>query len=174
MAQGSSQVDLSGELGELGAPLDYYVGNTGIKVTEEKVKEVLVKCVAGLQDNPVALEVIDVKEIGQEIVNRRTKCWKVTVPYSMKETMQQSSLYPSSWTHRRYFQQRNKRVPDAVTLPESRARVQSAGGPARSEPLQEQEPRGQEQVLVLAREQGQEPRGEETRGQVQVETAPLL
>ena len=172
MAQGSSQVDLSSELGELGAPLDFYVGNTGIKVTEEKVKEVLVKCAAGLQDNPVALDVIDVKEIGQEIVNRRTKCWKVTVPYSMKETMQQSSLYPSSWTHRRYFQQREKRVLDAVTLPGGRARVQSAGGAARSEPLQEQEPRGQEEVL--AREQGQGPRGEEARRRGQEEPAVLL
>ena len=147
------------------------MGNTGITVTKDKVNEVLVKCAAGLQDNPVALEVIGVEEIGKEITNRRTKCWKVTVPYSMKETMQQSSLYPSSWTHRRYFQQRNKRVPDAVTLPEGRARVESAGGAARSESLQEQEPRAQEQGL--AREQ-QEPRAEEARGQGQEEPAVLL
>ena len=92
VAQGSSQVDLSSELGELGAQLDFYVGNTGIQVTNEKVKEVLIKCAVGLQDSPVALEVISVDEIGKEIVNRRTKCWKVTVPFSMKETMQLSSL----------------------------------------------------------------------------------
>ena len=82
-----------------------------------------------------------------------------------------SSLYPSSWTHRRYFQQREKRVPAAVTLPGGRARVQSAGGAARSEPLQEQEPRGQEQGL--ASEQ-QEPRAEEARGQGQEEPAVFL
>ena len=147
------------------------MGNTGLQVTEEKVKEVLVKCAAGLQESPVALEVVSVNEIGKEIVNRRTKCWKVTVPYSMKETMQLSSLYPNSWTHRRYFQPREKRVP-AVT--EGRASVQSGGGAARGETLQEQLPGGQEQVV--ARGQEQEPRGEEAsaRGQVQEEPANLL
>ena len=42
----------------------------------------------------------------------------------------------------------------------------------RSEPLQEQEPRGQEQVLAM--EQGQEPGGDEARGQGQEEPAVLL
>ena len=163
MAQGSSQVDLSSELGELGAPLDFYVGNTGIQVTNEKVKEVLIKCAAGLQDSPVALEVISVDEIGKEIKNRRTKCWKVTVPFSMKETMQLSSLYPNSWTHRRYFQPREKRVP-VVTLPEGAA-VQS------SEAVRGEQQQGQEQVLM---EQEQVPREQEPRGEVQEETANLL
>ena len=52
-----------------------------------------------------------------------------------------------------------------MTLPGGRARVQSAGGAARSEPLQEQE---------AARGQVQEPRAEEARGQVEEEPAVLL
>ena len=176
VAQGSSQVDLSNELGELGAPLDFYVGNTGIQVTQDKVKEVLVKCAAGLPDNNVALQVLNVEEIGKELANRRSKCWKVTVPYSMKEVMQQSSLYPNSWTHRRFFQPRDKRVPN-VSPPEGRAAAQSSG--AVSSPAvrgeQEQVPRGQEQVVM---EQGQEASVEvqeqEASGQVQEEPASSL
>ena len=148
------------------------MGNTGIQVTEDKVKQVLVKCAAGLQDSPVALEVISVDEIGKEIVNRRTKCWKVTVPYSMKETMQLSSLYPNSWTHRRYFQPREKRVP-AVTS----ASVQSGGEAGRGVLQQEKVARGQEDVVArgeVARGQEQEPMGEVASGQEQEETASSL
>ena len=111
-----------------------------------------------------------VDEIGKEIVNRRTKCWKVTVPYSMKETMQLSSLYPNSWTHRRYFQPREKRVP-AVTS----ASVESEAGSVVLQ--QEQVARGQEGVVArgeVARGQDQEPMGEVARGQEQEETASSL
>jgi hypothetical protein len=167
VAQGCSQVDLSGELGELGAPLDFYVGNTSIQVTDEKVKQVLVKCAAGLQDSTVALQVLNVEEIGKELTGRRTKCWKVTVPYSMKEIMQQSSLYPNSWTHRRFFQPRDKRVP-AVSPPECRAAVQSTesvGGE------QEQVPREQERVPRVQEQVAME---QEASEQVQEEPANLL
>ena len=113
VAQGSSQVDLSDMLGvAVSAPLDFYVGNTSLEMSSEQVKQVLVRCAAGVQGNTAHLEVLNVEEIGTDLPNRRTRCWKVTVPHSLKELMKESSLYPSGWTHRRFFVPRpsNKRA----------------------------------------------------------------
>ena len=113
VAQGSSQVDLSDVLGvAVSAPLDFYVGNTSLEMSSEQVKQVLVRCAAGVQGNTAHLEVLEVKEIGTDLANRRTRCWKVTVPHALKELMKESSLYPSGWTHRRFFVPRpsNKRA----------------------------------------------------------------
>jgi hypothetical protein len=110
-------VDLSDVLGvAVSAPLDFYVGNISMEMSSEQVKEVLVRCAAGLQGNTAHLGVLEVKEIGTDLPNRRTRCWKVRVPHALKELMQQSSLYPKGWTHRRYFEQRsgNKRAKTAA------------------------------------------------------------
>ena len=112
VAKGSSKVDLSGELeGPLSAPLNFYVGNTSLKVTREVMKTVLVKRATEMEES-LDLEVLEVEEAGPDFPNRRTKCWKVTVPYSMKALMEKSELYPPGWTHRRFFERpsNNKRT----------------------------------------------------------------
>ena len=113
VAKGSSKVDLSEELGEaVSAPLLFYVGNTSLLSTKELVTKVLVKCAAGVGES-LALEVLEVEEANTNFPNRRTKSWKVTVPYSMKALMENSNNYPVVWTHRRYFVERpsgNKRT----------------------------------------------------------------
>jgi hypothetical protein len=130
VAQGSSQVDLSDVLGvAAAAPLDFYVGNTSLDVTEDDVKQVLVRCATDVQGNTAHLEVLEVKEIGTDLANRKTKCWKVKVPFKMKELMQQSSLYPSGWTHRRFFEQRNKNV-RTVPVPAPAAALPGRGAGA--------------------------------------------
>ena len=48
------------------------------------------------------------------------------MPYKMKELMQQSSLYPSGWTHRRFFEQRNKNV-RTVPVPAPAAALPGGG-----------------------------------------------
>ena len=92
------------------------MGNTSLNMSSEQVKQVLERCAAGVQGNTAHLEVLEVKEIGTDLPNRRTRCWKVKVPHVMKELMQESSLYPKGWTHRRYFEQRsgNKRAKTAA------------------------------------------------------------
>ena len=130
VAQGSSQVDLSDVLGvAAAAPLDFYVGNTSLDVTGEDVKQVLVRCATGVEGNTAQLEVLEVKEIGTDLANRRTRCWKVKVPYKLKELMQQSSLYPSGWTHRRFFEQRSGNK-NARTVPQPAPAAALPGGGA--------------------------------------------
>ena len=94
VAKGSSKVDLSDELGEsVSAPLLFYVGNTNLPVTKEFLNKVLVKCAAKLEGTP-ELQVLEVEEANKDLQFRRTKSWKVTVPYSMKSVMENSELYP--------------------------------------------------------------------------------
>ena len=77
----------------------------------------LVRCAAGVQGNAAQLEVLEVKEIGTDLPNRRTRCWKVTVPHAQKELMKESSLYPSGWTHRRYFEPRTANKARTAAVP---------------------------------------------------------
>ena len=129
VAQGSSQVDLSDVLRvAAAAPLDFYVGNTSLDMTGEDVKHVLVRCATGVQGNTAHLEVLEVKEIGTDLANRRTRCWKVKVPYKLKELMQQYSLYPSGWTHRRFFEQRSGNKNARTVLQPAPAAALPGGG----------------------------------------------
>ena len=133
VAQGSSQVDLSDVLGvAVSAPLDFYVGNTSIEMTSEQLKQVLVRCAAGIQGNTAHLEVLNVEEIGTDLPNRRTRCWKVTVLHGLKELMKESSLYPSGWTHRRFFVPRpsNKRAGQPPATAVTAGQATATGGQA--------------------------------------------
>ena len=103
VAYGSSKVNIQEE-GEA-APVEYYIGNTNAKATEEVIKRVLIKCAAGLDGAP-GLTVLEVKLLTKE-ENPRSKCWKVTVPYKFKEVMEKDDLYHAGWTHRKFFGARN-------------------------------------------------------------------
>ena len=54
---------------------------------------------------------------GTDLPNRRTRCWKVTVPHAQKDLMKESSLYPSGWTHRRYFEPRTANKARTAAVP---------------------------------------------------------
>ena len=110
--RGASTVDLSELGGAVVAPIERYVGNTPQRVTEDIVAKALKLCAAGLPGAP-ALEVIKVEQINSHLQQARTKAWKVTVPYSCREVMDNKELYPPGWTHRAYFaprQEKNKKA----------------------------------------------------------------
>ena len=41
--------------------------------------------------------------------NPRSRCWKVSVAYAQKELMENDLLYPSGWSHRRFFPPRKNK-----------------------------------------------------------------
>ena len=114
--RGSSKVDLSGLGNSIVAPIERYVGNTSREVTAEVVRQVLIKCSEEINGGS-PLEIIDVKEIGTEFPNKRTRSWQVTVPYKCRELMMNPDTYPQGWTHRAYFAPRvgNKRAKPGVS-----------------------------------------------------------
>ena len=70
------------------APVNFYIGNTNPRATPEIISEVPKKCAQDLPEK-VNLEVIEVKCLNnmERDPNPRTKCWRITVPYSFKEFM---------------------------------------------------------------------------------------
>ena len=79
-----------------------------------------------LPDKP-KLDVLEVKCLNNFEIepNPRSKCWKVTVPYSFRELMELDELYPSGWSHRKFFpprknqqnqQQQNQQQPKRPNL----------------------------------------------------------
>ena len=87
-----------------------YIGNTTPSASKEVVGAVLMKCAKGLEPS-VNLEVLEVVQLATHIENPRTKCWKIVVPYKFKEIMENDSLYPSGWCHRKFFSPRYKKNP---------------------------------------------------------------
>ena len=75
---------------------------------------------------------LEVEEANKDLQFRRTKSWKVTVPYSMKSLMENSELYPPGWTHRRYFEQRPTTY--------KRNKVTNAGSSVLEEVMQQEQP----------------------------------
>ena len=106
--RGSSTVDLTELGGAMVAPIERYVGNTDQRVTSEIVEKALKLCAAGLPGE-LKLEVLKVEQINAHLPHVRTKAWKVTVPYSCREIMDNPALYPDGWTHRAYFAPRTER-----------------------------------------------------------------
>ena len=46
---------------------------------------------------------MEVQQLATHLVNPRTLCWKVVVPYKYKQLMEKDELYPPGWTHRKFF-----------------------------------------------------------------------
>ena len=106
---GSSQVVIS-EVGGQAAPVEFYVGNTTPDATESIVAEVLVRCAKGLEPN-TEFQVLKVEQLAKHIVDARTKCWKVVVPFKYKELMDKSEMFPPGWCHRKFFAPRKSPNP---------------------------------------------------------------
>ena len=105
------------------APLDIFIGNTNPLTTPEMIKTVMKNSAAKLPDQPM-LEVLEAKCLNnfERDPNPRSKCWKVTVPYAFKELMENDELYPSGWSHRRFFPpKRNPGAPNGQ--PAKRANI---------------------------------------------------
>ena len=53
-----------------------------------------------------------------DLVNPRTKCWRVSVPYKFKEYIMTNLAYPMGWSHRPYYptKQKSKEEFDAEQL----------------------------------------------------------
>ena len=100
VAYGSSKVNVEEE--GSAAPVEFYVGNTTTRATKEIIASVLVKCAKGLEPS-TNFHVVEVEQLALHLVNPRTKCWKVIVPYMYKQLMENDELYPTGWTHRKFF-----------------------------------------------------------------------
>ena len=93
------------------APIDVFIGNTNPGSAPDIIKEVLIKCAEMSKDITEDLVVTEAKCLTKpDIVNPRTKCWKVTVPHKFRDYMEKDSAYPKGWSHRKFFQARNNKV----------------------------------------------------------------
>jgi hypothetical protein len=84
------------------APLEFYVGNTTPRATAEIIGSVLTKCAKGVEPT-TSFKVLEVVQLATHLENPRTKSWKVLVPYKFKQLMEQETMYPSGWVHRKFF-----------------------------------------------------------------------
>ena len=117
------------------APVDFFVGNTNPRTTEEKLKEIILMCATlEVEGKPkeveLKLEDINVKCLNniKTDPNPRTKCWQITVPNLWREMMKKDEFYPRGWSHRAFHHNRggprsgeqNKRLrPEAVVTEEA-------------------------------------------------------
>ena len=91
-------------VGAEAAPVDMFIGNTNPLATADMIKTVLTKSATQVNQD-IALNVLDVKCLNdfERDPNPRSKCWKVTVPYAFKEFMEKDEVYPTGWSHRKFF-----------------------------------------------------------------------
>ena len=123
------------------------MGNTTTRATKDIIASVLMKCAKGLEPSTL-FNVVDVEQLAVHLVNPRTKCWKVVVPYKYKQLMEKDELYPSGWTHRKFFGPRK-----AKENPVKHARMDDQ---LVSEVLKEQERKQlEENILAEERQQGE-------------------
>ena len=99
-AAGASRVVVE-EVGVLQPSLQYYIGNTPGRATEEVIKKVLEKCAVPLLDGKGPLIIEGVHCLTKD-PGPRTKCWRVVVPPEFKDVMENSQLYPEAWRFREF------------------------------------------------------------------------
>ena len=108
---GKSKVTMDGAEA---APVEIFVGNTNPRATPDIITKVMKKCALDLPEK-IELEVHEVKCLNNLDTepNPRTKCWKISVPYKYKELMERDELYPTGWSHRKFFapRQNNAKKP---------------------------------------------------------------
>ena len=98
---GASKIAVE-DVGELQALLQYFIGNTPGRASEDIIRKVLVKCaepLLGDDQNPLVIESVHCLTKDPE---PRTKCWRVVVPQRFKSIMENSSLYPEGWRFREF------------------------------------------------------------------------
>ena len=105
---GSSKVIMEGAEA---APVEIFIGNTNPNATPEIISKVMKKCAMELPEK-IELEVHELKCLTnlETVPNPRTKCWKICVPYKYRELMEKDELYPSGWSHRKFFPPRQNKA----------------------------------------------------------------
>ena len=81
--------------------LQYYIGNTPGKATDEVIKKVLQRCAVPLMSDDAALVIESVQCLTKDL-DPRTRCWRVVVPHKFKEVMENNLLYPEGWKYREF------------------------------------------------------------------------
>ena len=100
MPKGCSTVDLSHLGRAVVAPVERYIGGTILSATEEDIKAVL--------EGGDKLEILKVEQLTGH-ASARTQSWRVTVPFSCQQLLENLALYPRGWTHRAFFAPRGER-----------------------------------------------------------------
>ena len=97
---GASQVVVE-DVGDLQPSLQYYIGNTPGKATDDVIKKVLEKCDAPLLEGKEQLVIESIQCLTKDL-EPRTKCWRVVVPHRFKHIMENNLLYPEGWKYREF------------------------------------------------------------------------
>ena len=99
------------DLTELGVglvePVQRYVGGCDLSATKEKVEQVLHKCATKVEGGD-KLQILSVEKLTGH-ASARTSSWRVTVPYSCRQLLDNPNLYPGGWTFRGFFAPRGDR-----------------------------------------------------------------
>ena len=155
-AAGASKVVVE-DVGELQPSLQYYIGNTPGRATEEVIRKVLEKCAVPLLEDSSSPLVIESVHCLTKDTDPRTRCWRVVVPPKFKDIMENTMLYPEGWKFREFVGIfRNSRLTKKAKLTDNSivdqvmAEVDQPMGQAGAQLLQSL----QQQVMQLARQQG--------------------
>ena len=97
---GASQVIVE-DVGDLQPSLQYYIGNTPGKATEDVIKKVLEKCAVPLLQEKELLVIESIQCLTKD-PEPRTKCWRIVVPHRFKSIMENNLLYPEGWKYREF------------------------------------------------------------------------
>ena len=97
---GASQVVVE-DVGDLQPSLQYYIGNTPGKATDDIIKKVLEKCAAPLLEGEEKFVIESIQCLTKDL-EPRTKCWRVVVPHRFKQIMENNLLYPEGWKYREF------------------------------------------------------------------------
>jgi hypothetical protein len=99
-AAGASKVVVD-EVGDLHPALQYYIGNTPGKASDDVIKKVLERCAVPIlqEEGPLIIESI---QCLTKDPDPRTRCWRVVVPHRFKEIMENNLLYPEGWKYREF------------------------------------------------------------------------
>ena len=106
--KGCSTVDLTELGGGLVAPVQRYVGGCDLSATKEKVEQVLRKWATKVEGGE-KLEILSVEKLTGH-ASARTSSWRVTVPYSCRQLVDNPAMYPGGWTYRAFFAPRGDRI----------------------------------------------------------------
>ena len=98
---GASKVVIE-EVGELQASLQYFIGNTPGKASEDIIRKVLEKCAEPLLSNGQGPLIIESVHCLTKDPEPRTRCLRVVVPPRFKDIMENSTLYPEGWRFREF------------------------------------------------------------------------
>ena len=100
-AAGASKVVVE-DVGELQPSLQYFLGNTPGKASDDVIRKVLVRCAEPLMDDTRGPLVIESVNCLTKDTEPRTRCWRIVVPPRFKDIMENSLLYPEGWRFREF------------------------------------------------------------------------